>query len=89
MQSTGIRKKIDEAGRITLPRELRNAMECKEGDYFEILVENGDVILRKTGRKCMFLGESENLINYRGYTVSLKAVEEMAKLAGLTYFNED
>lgn len=40
----GIVKRVDELGRVVIPRELRNSAGIKEGDSFEIYSED------KTGR---------------------------------------
>jgi len=47
MKATGIIRKIDELGRIVVPKELRKAMNIKEGDGLEIFVENETIILKK------------------------------------------
>lgn len=46
MKATGIIRKIDELGRITLPKEMRRVYDMKEGDPLEIFVD-GDVICLK------------------------------------------
>lgn len=47
MKSTGIVRKVDELGRIVLPKELRNTLEIKEKDPLEIFVDEDKIILRK------------------------------------------
>ena len=47
MVTTGIVRKIDDLGRIVLPKELRYNLNISSGDDFEILTENKDIILRK------------------------------------------
>ena len=48
MKATGIVRKIDELGRIVIPKEIRKTMKIKEGESLEIYVENDDeVILKK------------------------------------------
>ena len=38
MKSTGVVRKVDELGRIVLPKELRKTMDIKEKDSMEIYV---------------------------------------------------
>ena len=45
MKSTGIVRRIDDLGRIVIPREIRHTLEIKEGDAIEIIVEDGNIIL--------------------------------------------
>ena len=48
MKATGIVRRIDELGRIVIPKEIRRTLRIKESDPMEIFTENdGSVILRK------------------------------------------
>ena len=44
---TGVIRRIDESGRIVIPKEIRRSLRIKEGDSLEILVDNENIILRK------------------------------------------
>ena len=48
MKATGIVRKLDDLGRIVLPREIRGTLELDAGTPIEIFTENdGYIILRK------------------------------------------
>ena len=47
MKSTGIVRKVDELGRIVIPREIRNKFEIAEKDPLEIYVDGSSIILKK------------------------------------------
>lgn len=47
MKATGIVRRIDDLGRIVLPKEIRRAMSIREGDPLEIFVDNGNAVLKK------------------------------------------
>lgn len=48
MFSTGMVKKIDNLGRIVLPKELRRKLKIRENDELEMFLENDDtIVLRK------------------------------------------
>ena len=47
MKSTGIIRRIDDLGRIVIPKEIRKNLRIKEGDNLEIFVNNEEVILKK------------------------------------------
>ena len=49
---TGISRKVDELGRVVIPKELRRTLEIEEGDLIEIGLRGHDVILRKVNQKC-------------------------------------
>ena len=47
MKTTGIIRRIDDLGRIVIPKELRKTLRIKNGDSLEIFVDNEDIILKK------------------------------------------
>ncbi len=48
MKATGIVRRIDDLGRIVIPKEIRRTMRIREGDPLEIFTENnGTVIFKK------------------------------------------
>ncbi len=48
MKATGIVRRIDDLGRVVIPKEMRRTLRIKEGDPLEIFVsEDGGVILHK------------------------------------------
>ena len=47
MKTTGIIRRIDDLGRIVIPKELRCTLRIKNGDSLEIFVDHEDIILKK------------------------------------------
>ena len=47
MKATGIIRRIDDLGRIVIPKEIRKNLRIKEGDNLEVFVQNEEIILRK------------------------------------------
>ena len=48
MIATGIVRRIDDLGRVVIPREIRKSMRIKEGDPLEIFTtREGEVIFKK------------------------------------------
>lgn len=47
MKQTGIKRRIDELGRIVIPRDLREQFKVKPGDNFDIYIEDDRIILEK------------------------------------------
>ncbi len=45
--STGIVRRIDELGRIVIPKEIRKSLRIKNGDNLEILVDGENITLKK------------------------------------------
>jgi Regulators of stationary/sporulation gene expression len=83
MKSTGIVRRLDELGRITLPIELRRTLDVSERDPLEIFVDEGRIILQKYEPTDIFNGNKDNLIEYQGKKVSKETIIELAKIVGL------
>lgn len=83
MKSTGIVRKLDELGRITLPIELRRNLDVNEKDPLEIFVDDDKIILKKYNPSDIFTGDMEDLVEYQGKKVSKKSILELARLADL------
>ena len=47
MKATGIVRRIDDLGRVVIPKEIRRTMRIREGDPLEIFTSNGEVIFKK------------------------------------------
>ena len=83
MKSTGIGRKLDELGRITLPIELRRTLGVGERDSLEIFVDEDKIVLQKYEPSDIFSGTREDLLDYHGKKVSKASIIELAKLAGI------
>lgn len=83
MKSTGIVRRLDELGRITLPIELRRTLGIGERDPLEIYVEEGRIVLQKYEPADIFTGGKEDLIDFHDKKVSKESIIELAKLAGI------
>ena len=47
MKATGIIRRIDDLGRVVIPKEIRRTLKIREGDPLEIYVDRGAVIFQK------------------------------------------
>jgi AbrB family transcriptional regulator (stage V sporulation protein T) len=47
MKATGIVRRIDDLGRVVIPREIRRTCKIKEGDPLEIFLSEGGIFLKK------------------------------------------
>lgn len=58
MNSTGMVRKIDELGRIVIPKEIRKNINIHDGEELEIYINNNSIILKKinsflTNKNCL------------------------------------
>ena len=63
MKATGIIRRIDDLGRVVIPKEIRRNLKIKEGDPLEIFIE-GDAVCFKAYRQTEQLkDELEGMLN--------------------------
>jgi transcriptional pleiotropic regulator of transition state genes len=82
MKSTGVVRKVDELGRIVIPIELRRTMGIEEKDALEIYVDNEKIILKKYEPACIFCGNEENVVIYKGKNLCKNCLTELSKQVG-------
>lgn len=82
MKSTGIVRKVDELGRVVLPIELRRTLDIAEKDSLEIFVEDDRIILKKYEPACVFCGNADEVVNYKGKNVCVQCLDDMAGMGG-------
>ncbi|MEY9976535.1 transcriptional pleiotropic regulator of transition state genes [Lysinibacillus sp. RC79] len=84
MKSTGITRKVDELGRVVIPKELRDNLEIKEKDPLEIFTEGSNIILRKfepvSESKIRTQVELEKLLSELTTEEQKRVVEDAIKL---------
>lgn len=47
MKKTGITRKLDELGRIVIPKEIRNNFKIEEGDLIEFYLNDNEITIKK------------------------------------------
>ena len=59
MAKTGITRRIDELGRLVIPKEIRNNLKIKNNDQVEISIIDNKIILSKFN-----ILDKDKVINY-------------------------
>lgn len=77
MKSTGIIRRIDELGRITIPMEIRNELNIEEKTQMEIFIDKHCIVLRKYFTSCIFCGSEKKLIDYMEYKICSNCVHDI------------
>lgn len=65
MKPTGIRRKVDDLGRVVIPASMRRSLGIGLGDEVEISVDEGRVVLVKPAEQCTFCGSETELGEFR------------------------
>lgn len=58
------KKRIDELGRIVIPKQIRNTFKIKNFDELELSVENDTIVLKKSVGIEMYKDKIERLLNF-------------------------
>ena len=81
MKSTGIVRKIDELGRIVIPKEIRRVFDIEDKvDSLEIFTDDNMIILKKYEPCCVFCKGTNGLTSYEGRNICAECV---SKIGGL------
>ncbi|APQ77077.1 AbrB/MazE/SpoVT family DNA-binding domain-containing protein [Clostridium botulinum] len=79
MKNTGIVRRVDNLGRVVLPKELRRTLNIDEKDSLEIYVDEEQIILKKYAPACIFCGEAKEVINFKGKNICKSCLKELGK----------
>ena len=89
MKATGIVRRIDDLGRVVIPKEIRRTMRIREGEPLEIFTsEDGGVVFRKyspIGDVGDFTGEyAEAIHKASGLSVVICDMDSVVAAAGVS-----
>lgn len=79
MKSTGIVRKVDELGRIVIPKEIRTTFDISEKDPLEIFVDGDSIVLRKYEPACVFCNNAKDIMIFKGRNICSNCIEEIKK----------
>lgn len=87
MKATGIVRRIDDLGRVVIPKEIRRTLRIREGDPLEIFTDKeGEIVFKKyspIGELAAFSGEyAESLAQTTGYVVCITDTDQIIAAAG-------
>ena len=87
MKATGIVRRIDDLGRVVIPKEIRRVLRIREGDPLEIFTDReGEIILKKyspIGEMGTMAGQyAESLAQTMNCTVCITDTDQVIAAAG-------
>lgn len=87
MRATGVVRRIDELGRIVVPKEIRRVLRIREGDSMEIYTDKeGGIVLKKysaVGEMMPFARQyAESLSSVAGHKIIITDREKVVAIAG-------
>lgn len=87
MKATGIVRRIDDLGRVVIPKEIRRTLRIREGDPLEIFTDReGEIILKKyspIGELGTFAKEyAESLAQTAGHVICIVDKDQIIAVSG-------
>ena len=79
MKSTGIVRKIDDLGRMVIPKELRDKMDINRKDPMEVFVDNDSIVLKKYQPGCFLCGNIDNTKEIKGKIICEQCLKEISE----------
>ncbi len=70
-------KKIDDVGRVVLPKDIREELGLRINDVIKIDVKNESIVISKADETCFFCGNKSALKHFKGKTICEKCVKEL------------
>lgn len=81
MKNTGVVRKIDDLGRIVIPKEIRKSLNIKNGEDLQIFVDNDNIVLKKFVKILSIKEYTEILINeLKKFTDSIICITDKEKI---------
>lgn len=81
MKSTGIVRKLDELGRIVIPKEIRKKLEISQKDSIEIFIDGRSIVLKKFESGCIFCSNPKDLILFKDKLICKNCIKNITNSA--------
>ena len=86
MKATGIVRRIDDLGRVVIPKEIRRTMRIREGDPLEIFTDRDELMLKKYSPIATLErfseGSAKSLNDLSGYLSAICDTDEVLYASG-------
>ena len=77
MKATGITRKIDELGRIVIPKDIRRALGVDHNDFLQFFLDGEAIVMKKFGEQCAICGSSDDLIRVKEKFICESCIKEI------------
>ena len=77
MKATGIVRKIDNLGRLVVPKEIRTVLGWEEGQPLEIYVDDETMVIKSYQPGCVFCNNLTDLVEYKGQLVCKSCIRRL------------
>lgn len=77
MKSTGVVRRMDDLGRIVLPKELRSSLGIEVKDPIEIFTDEDRIILQKYQPSCIFCNNADEVVFFADKRICRACLEKL------------
>lgn len=77
METKGIIRKLDELGRIVVPKEMRKKLDINVGTSLEIHLEGDAIVIKKDQASCVFCHSTEEISEFKGKKICALCLDEI------------
>ena len=86
MKNTGVVRRIDDLGRIVIPKEIRKTLRIKDGESLEIFLNSDNIVLKKysplEGLQNFYKMYAESIYSEIGYNIMVVDRDRIVAVAG-------
>ena len=87
MKATGIVRRIDELGRVVIPKEIRRTLRIREGDPLELFTDRDELMLKKyspiASVERFAEGTAKSLSEQSGYLAAILDTDTVLSVGGV------
>lgn len=80
MATTGMMRRVDDLGRVVIPKEIRDNLGINRGDALEISVDAGRISLTKVEPYCVFCRSDVDIIVHKEKNICKVCLNEFKNL---------
>jgi stage V sporulation protein T len=80
MKSLGIVRRIDDLGRVVIPKEIRRSLGIKEGDPMELFVADGGIFIKRYNELDSVSNRINTIINDLEESLSSRVDDDTSKV---------
>ncbi len=79
MKATGFVKKIDELGRIVIPKDIRKTLEVDHNDYLQFFLDGDSIVMKRFGEFCALCNSTDDLTKFNDKFICESCLRELRK----------
>ena len=80
MKPAGFILKVDQLGRIVIPKAIRTQYHLDLGDSIEVFSDSEGILLKKYHMCCSFCGNGDNLVKFKNTAICEDCLNDIKNL---------